>query len=244
VRLPLLIHPAAVNSVVYNQDGTQLLSSSDDGVVRLWDVASSTVLQEFDHGGLVVHRAVFDPEDKWVTTAVSDGSVYIWTVDGDLLQVIVAHDLPVHDLAFNQQGSQLATASDDGTAHLWDVTGEMAVLLRTFTGHTGPILGVSFNRDGSRLATASNDRTTKLWNVNTGQAVRTLLDHTSTVLSVAYSPDGRSLATSSADTTAVIQAIDDLSELFERGLARQTRRLTAEECAQYLKGRACFTAEE
>lgn len=244
IRLPLLIHPAAVNSVVYNKDGSQLLSSSDDGIVRLWDVASSTVVQEFDHDGLVINRAVFNPENSWVATAVSDGSVYIWTVDGELVQVIVAHDLPVHDLAFNQQGAYLATASDDGTAHLWDVTGEAAELLRTFTGHTGPILSVSFNRDGSRLATASNDRTTKLWNVNTGQAVRTLLDHTSTVLSVAYSPDGRSLATSSADTTAVIQEIADLSQLFERGLSRRTRGLTVEECAQYLKGRACFTAEE
>ena len=243
VRLPLLIHPAAVNSVVYNKDGSQVLSSNDDGIVRLWDVASSDVVQEFDHTGLVINRAVFNPENTLVATAVSDGSVYIWSIDGELLQTIATHELSVHDLAFNQQGDYLATASDDGTARLWDTSGETAELARTFTGHAGPVLGVAFNRDGTRLATASNDRTTKLWNVNTGQAVRTLLDHTSTVLSVAYSPDGRSLATASADTTAVIQAIDDLSELFDRGLSRQVRGLTDEECAQYLNGRACFTAE-
>ena len=52
------------------------------------------------------------------------------------------------------------------------------------------------------------------------------------------------LATSSADTTAVIQEINDLTELFARGLSRQARPLTDEECAQYLNGRACFTAED
>ena len=241
VRLPLLIHPTSVNSVVYSEDGSLILSSSDDGFVRIWDVESSDVVQSFDHEGVVVNRAIFSPENMMVATAVSDGTVRIWSVAGDLLQALNAHELPVNDLAFDQQGNYLATASDDGTARLWDLaTGEM---VRSFTGHTGPVLGVSFNRDGSHLATASSDRTTKLWNVATGQAVRTLLDHTSSVLSVAYSPDGRSLATSSADTTAVIQEIDDLSELFDRGLSRQTRALTDEECAQYLNGRSCFTAE-
>ncbi|MBE2221012.1 MAG: NACHT domain-containing protein [Anaerolineae bacterium] len=242
IRLPLLIHPAAVNSVVYNKDGSQVLSSSDDGIVRLWDVATSDVVQQFDHEGVAVNRAVLSPDNMLVATAVSDGTIRIWSIDGSLVQTIVAHDLPVNDVAFDNQGLHLASASDDGTARLWDVaTGQ---LIRSFTGHTGPVLGVNFNRDGTRLATASNDRTTKLWNVNTGQTVRTLLDHTSSVLSVAYSPDGRSLATSSADTTAVIQAIDDLSELFDRGLSRQARGLTPEECAQYLKGRSCFTAEK
>ena len=242
VRLPLLIHPAAVNSVVYNNDGTQLLTSSDDGIVRLWDVASSRVMQALDHEGAVVNRAVFSPDSQLVATAVSDGTVRVWRVDGELVQSLSAHGLPVNDVAFNQQGTYLATASDDGTARLWDLeTGE---LIRSFTGHAGPVLGLSFNRDGTRLATASNDRTTKLWDVATGQAVRTLLDHTSSVLSVDYSPDGRSLATSSADTTAVIQEIDDLSELFDRGLARQARVLTAEECAQYLNGRTCLTAKK
>ena len=241
VRLPLLIHPDAVNSVVYSKDGSQVLSSSDDGIVRLWDVESSDVVQQFEHDGLVVNRAVFNTDNTLVATAVSDGSVYIWSVNGDLVQTLAAHELPVNDVAFANHGNYLATASDDGTARLWDL--DANELIRSFTGHTGPVLGVSFNRDGQRLATASNDRTTKLWNVNTGQTVRTLLDHTSSVLSVAYSPDGRSLATASADTTAVIQEIGDLSELFDRGLSRQARSLTAEECAQYLNGRSCLTTE-
>ena len=158
------------------------------------------------------------------------------------MQSLSGHGLPVNDVAINQQGTYLATASDDGTARLWDL--ETGQLIRSFTGHAGPVLGLDFNRDGTRLATASNDRTTKLWDVATGEAVRTLLDHTSSVLSVDYSPDGRSLATSSADTTAVIQEIDDLSELFDRGLSRQARTLTTEECAQYLNGRICLTAEK
>ena len=242
VRLPLLIHSAAVNSVVFSQDGTQILSGSDDGIARIWDVASSDIVQAFDHEGAMVNRAAFSADGTMVATAVADGTVRIWSITGELLQTLLAHDQPVNDVVFDRQGKFVATASDDGTARLWNL--ENGELVRSFTGHNGPVLGVSFNRDGTRLATASNDRTTKLWNVNTGQTVRTLLDHTSSVLSVSYSPDGRSLATASADTTAVIQEIGDLSELFDRGLSRQARALTTEECAQYLNGRPCLTVEK
>lgn len=243
VRLPLLIHQAAVNSVVFAPDGASLLTSSDDGVVRLWDVASSTVVQRLDHEGVVVNRAIFSPDGVWAATAAADGAARIWNLEtGTLRQTLVGHERSVNDVAFDNNGRYLATASNDGTARLWDLeTGEM---VRIFSGHVGPVLGVSFNRDGSRLATASNDRTTKLWNTATGQAVRTLQDHTSSVLGVTYSPDGRSLATSSADTTAVIQEIDDLTTLFARGLARQRRAMTPEECRQYLHGRPCFTADD
>ena len=44
----------------------------------------------------------------------------------------------------------------------------------------------------------------------------------------------------SADSTAIIQAVDDLATLFERGLARATRGLTPAECQQYLRGRPCL----
>lgn len=241
VRVPLLIHQAAVNSVVFSRDGAYLLTSSDDGIARLWDVAESRVVQQFDHDGVGVNRAVLSPDGLLAATAVADGTVRLWNLEtGQLLQTMSEHELPVNDVAFDATGSYLASASDDGTARLWNL--ETGDAIRTFSGHVGPVLGVSFNQDGSRLATASSDRTTRLWNVATGQTARTLLDHTSSVLSVSYSPNGRYLATASADSTAVIQEVNDLAELFQRGLTRQRRSLTAEECLQYLHGRPCFTA--
>jgi WD40 repeat protein/energy-coupling factor transporter ATP-binding protein EcfA2 len=238
VRLPLLIHGGPVNSVAFSPDGRFLLTASDDGLARLWDIAEHSVQQRFDNAGQPVNRAVFNADGSQIATAGGGGLARVWSADGELLLTLAGHTGPVNDVAFSEDGRFLVTAGDDNTALLWDL--DSGELVRAFSGHSGPVLGVSFSADGLHLATASADRTTKIWLVAAGQAVRTLVGHTSTVFSVAYSPDGRRLATASADSTAIIQAVDDLATLFERGLARATRELTPAECQQYLRGRPCL----
>ncbi|MBK8985382.1 MAG: AAA family ATPase [Chloroflexi bacterium] len=242
VRLPLLVHGGPVNSVMFSSNGRLLLTASDDGFARLWDLgadyAGSTVQQRFDNQGQAVNRAVFSADGARIATAGGGGLARVWSAEGDLLLTLAGHTGAVNDVAFSGDGRFLASAGDDNTARLWDLqTGE---LVRIFSGHAGPVLGVSFSPDGRHIATASADRATKIWLVEAGQAVRTLVGHTSTVLSVAYSPDGGRLATASADSTAIIQAMDDLTTLFDLGLARATRELTPAECQQYLRGRPCL----
>jgi WD40 repeat protein/energy-coupling factor transporter ATP-binding protein EcfA2 len=242
VQLPLLVHGGAVNSVIFSGDGRWLLTASDDGLARLWDVAGHELVGALDHDGVAVNRAALSDDGRLVATAAADGLARIWTVGGELLFTLAGHSGPVNDVAFSHDGAYLATAGDDNTARLWSL--ETGAPLRTFTGHAGPVLGVDMAPDGRHLATASADRTVKIWQTETGQVVRTLQEHTSTVFSVAYGPYGERLATASADSTAIIRAIDDLGELFDRGLLRATRGLTPEECQQYLRGRPCFTSSE
>ncbi|MCB8984024.1 MAG: hypothetical protein H6659_09375 [Ardenticatenaceae bacterium] len=238
VQLPLLFHNGPVNSVVFSPNGRLLLTASDDGFARLWDVTDHSLQVRFDNEGQVVNRAVFSADGTRLATAGGGGLARVWSAEGDLLLTLAGHTGAVNDVAFSQDGRFLVTAGDDNTARLWDL--ESGEMVRTFTGHSGPVLGVSFSADEVHLATASADRTSKIWLAATGQAVRTLVGHTSTVFSVAYSPDGGRLATASADSTAIIQAVDDLATLFERGLARATRGLTPAECQQYLRGRPCL----
>jgi len=238
VQLPLLFHDGPVNSVAFSPNGRLLLTASDDGFARLWSVDDHSLQVRFDNEGQVVNRAVFSADGARLATAGGGGLARIWSTEGELLLTLAGHIGAVNDVAFSQDGRFLVTAGDDNTARLWDL--ESGEMVRAFTGHSGPVLGVSFSTDGVHLATASADRTSKIWLAATGQAVRTLVGHTSTVFSVAYSPDGGRLATASADSTAIIQAVDDLATLFERGLARATRGLTPAECQQYLRGRPCL----
>jgi WD40 repeat protein len=59
---------------------------------------------------------------------------------------------------------------------------------------------------------------------------------------VAYSPDGRFLATASSDRTAQLITLKTLGQLLERGQTIATRRLSQEECTQYLRGEPCLMA--
>lgn len=40
-------HSSFVNSAIYSKDGTQVLSASSDGTVRLWDIRTSDCLISF-----------------------------------------------------------------------------------------------------------------------------------------------------------------------------------------------------
>lgn len=239
LQLPLLSHRGPVNDAVYNADGTLLATASSDGSARIWDMATNRFRQRFEVD-VVVTGVAFSPDGLYLATAVTDGRVIIWDIGSETPVVtLTGHTGPVNDVIYSPDGTRLITAGGDGTAKIWDAaTGSVQ---RTLTGHNGPVLSVTVTPDGSRLATASVDRTAKIWNTETGQALRTLLGHTSTVTGVAFSPDGRRLATASLDRTSRIIELTPIGELFERGLSRTARPLTAEECAQYLRGAACLT---
>lgn len=239
LRFPLLTHRGPVNAAVYNSDGTLLATASSDGFARIWDVATNRFQKQFEVG-VAVNGVAFSPDDAFLATAVEDGRVIIWDVEDETpVLTLNGHEGPVNDVIYSPDGSRLVTAGGDGTAKIWDAAS--GSVLRTLTGHNGPVLSVAVSPDGSRLATASVDRTAKLWNTETGQALRTLLGHTLTVTGVAFSPDGTRLATASVDRTTRIIELTAIGELFERGLSRVARPLTAEECAQYLRGATCLT---
>jgi len=76
--------PKITSLLPFNPEGTQLLSASEDGTVRLWDLAGKQ-LRQFDHGSpvttLIAHSGV-----NRIATAGADGIVRVWdTANGSKL---------------------------------------------------------------------------------------------------------------------------------------------------------------
>jgi WD40 repeat protein len=185
----------------------RLASSSDDGMVRLWNYSSGEYLNLAGHTDIVAAVA-YSPEGRFLASGGGIHSVRIWdTSNGKCLHILQGHSSEVWSVAYSPDGQTLASGSADQTVKLWNApTGRC---LNTLTGHIGWVWSVAFSLDGYLLASGGFDRTVRLWDVSNGQCLKTLEGHTVGVSSVAFSPDGHLLASGSVDQTVRIWNVSD-----------------------------------
>jgi WD40 repeat protein len=75
-------HLNFVNSAEFSPDGKTLASSSDDGTIILWDVASRQPIgQPLSEHSNVVYSVAFSPDGKTLASGSEDGTIILWDVD-------------------------------------------------------------------------------------------------------------------------------------------------------------------
>ncbi len=194
-------HTDEVWNLSFSADGRYLLSASDDGTARLWDVEQGTLKYVLDAHEHQVWHASFSPDQQYIVTASLDRTARIWdTATGQVLHVLRGHTSELYFADFSPNGRYIATTSLDKTTRLWDVqTGQ---LLHLFTGHSAAVGNAAFSPDSQLLATASRDHTARIWDVNTGALLHSLTGHTDELNHVLFYPDGQRVLTDSNDGTA------------------------------------------
>ncbi len=233
---PLLVintqgHSAKINDVVFTQDGTQLVSASDDKTVRVWDLATGRTVRTF-RGQIgagqegKIYAMALSPDNRYLAVGgwmapsqnyvLEDvGRIRLYDFQtGQLLALLKSHTNVVNSLAFSADSRYLASGSTDKTVKLWEVAGR--TLARTLTGHTKSIYGLAFSPDGRQVVSASYDQTLKLWQTSSGTQQATLEGHTDRVWAVAWSPNGKYIASGSWDQKVII---------WEGGTGRHIRTL-------------------
>jgi WD40 repeat protein len=190
---------ATISAVTFAPDGKLLASSSDDGTIILWDVATGKRRATLKMAGAA--PLAFSPDGK---TLAAGGwpDITLWDVaTGKVKATLKGHTAFVRCVAFSPDGKTLASGADsktvsfslaaDTTIKLWDVgTGKERATLK---GHTAPVYSVAFSPDGKTLTSGSWDKTIRLWEAATGKEKKALKqsDH---VTALAFSPDGKTLA--------------------------------------------------
>jgi len=239
--LPLRSGGQTVNRATFSPDGLFLLTASEDGVARIWELASGRLVVQL--GPVAPMRdAEFSPDGLHIVTASADGTVRIWDAAGQGQPLVLSgHTDAVESAVFDPTGARLVTAGADGTAVVWDAGSGTQLL--ALSGHQGGVYSAAFSPDGKLIVTAGKDHTTRVWNAATGQPVSVLRGQTKAVNSAAFGPfdparlDQLYLVTASADGTAHVypwEAFAPIDELMGIVSSRVGRELTAEERRAYL----------
>ena len=211
----LLGHSGPVYATSFNPFNSMLLSASQDGTIRLWDLNTYTTAVCFKGHVLPVWDVDFCPSGYYFVSASQDRTARLWATDQPLpLRIFAEHVSDVSCARFHPNSNYVATGSYDRSIRVWDVATGSCV--RLLTGHHGAIMSLAFSPDGRFLASGGTDGSVRLWDLSNGSVVSALHGHTDSVFSLAFSHDSGVLASGSLDCSIRIwdsrSLLDDAKE--------------------------------
>ncbi|HEY3871812.1 MAG TPA: serine/threonine-protein kinase [Actinocrinis sp.] len=204
-------HAGPVRAVALARDGRRLVSSSDDGTVRLWDLPSGTsvALQGRAPGQEGYARARFawsrnpvslSPDGRILATGGQGNTVCVWDAEARTCDVVIdRHAKPVLAIAFSPNGQILATADGGGGILLWAVAS--GVCLGELPHRAKAVFAMAFSPDNRILATGGDEDSISLWSVGDGCAAGRI-PHAGQTFSLQFSLDGAMIVSTCAPTAS------------------------------------------
>jgi WD40 repeat protein len=192
---PSLIHEEreqyANSTRAFSRDSHQFAFSRKDGVIILYDLASSQEIRRFEVGAQPRFLA-FHPTRRQLALALRD-RVQVRDLDtGVKLVEFRLRSFTWPKVAWHPDGKTLAAASGDLVIYLWDVaTGKEIVKLE---GHKNGGVQFTFNHAGDLLASTSWGGMLRLWDSRTGKQLFSTQLQMAPPTKVRFSPDDRLLA--------------------------------------------------
>jgi WD40 repeat protein len=225
-------HAARVRALVFSGRRT-LVSVSEDGVAKVWDLATGKERRTVAGPKADPRCVAVAPGGDRLAMGDRQGVVRLWDVATGVRRELRAPSAgAVLAITFAPDGATLVTRSDDGSVRAWSTaTGREKFRLRP----RGPGLAsrAAFSPDGKLLAVAWNwgvplglrlftgqvsvsaleagddefgDGEIALYDTATGGEQARFAGHTGLVRCLAFSPDGRTLTSGSADALVAFSA--------------------------------------
>ncbi|XP_065052101.1 transcription initiation factor TFIID subunit 5-like isoform X2 [Rhopilema esculentum] len=189
----LLGHSGPVYGLSFNENNSFLVSSSEDGTVRLWSLHTFTNLVVYKGHTFPVWSVKFCPKGFYFASVSADRTARLWSTDSHTpLRIFAGHLADLNAIDFHPNCNYIATGSSDRTVRVWDILTGNSV--RLFTGHKGAVHAVAFSPDGKHLVSSGVDKRILLWNIADGVPVIDLTGHTEAVFALSFSRDGHVLA--------------------------------------------------
>jgi WD40 repeat protein/serine/threonine protein kinase len=149
-------HTNEIWDVAFSPDSKEVLSTSKDGTMRLWNVATGKMIRRFE-----AHKrnwcVAFSPNGHEAVSGGVEAVVHVWNVaTGKEVRTLAGHEGPIRSVAYSPDGRQVLSGSIDKTMRLWDV--ESGQLLAEFPRQLTGFSCVRFSPDGHQALSCTGLR--------------------------------------------------------------------------------------
>lgn len=193
-------------------DGREIVSVSDSGDVRRWDVSAFEDRSTFEH----LHTAASE-----IKCIVYDGGarVYCGCDDGAILEIslsdssVIRHQhlsSAIWSIDYCIPRQQLLVGHDDGHVAVWsadETTGHLS-LVQVMLEHSSRVWSVDFNGSGTRFVTSSDDFEFKVWDASAFLPLFTVRGYTGLLRTLAVSDESRAVIVGGDDHVIRRYALD------------------------------------
>jgi len=200
--VPLTGHAAAVFNADFNQDGSRLVSASQDKTVIIWDVNERSALTKLVHDSQV-YTVKYSDDGRWIATGTEKGEVWLWEASQPEQPLKKFTEQEIRgEAADNAAVVQVDFLSDNTLAVLYRegleiylIDAQTGQLKMTLAEHEDIVRDIDENSDGTLLVSAGDDASLILWDLRPGildedRDLHVYKEHLATVFTVTFATIG------------------------------------------------------
>ena len=198
---------AKMSKVVFNYDGKEIASASEDGKIILWNSNDLEPTYSFATQSKLITQIQYNSDASILASCSVDTNINLWGIERkknkiqhNKIMQFDAHLAKVNSIAFHPNDHILASASQDKTIRIWDTKNNEQ--LKVISRHKAAVNCVVFSASGEFLASASDDRTIRIWDTADWKELYVLKEHSQPIVSLMFR--GNSLISTAVDNTILL----------------------------------------
>ncbi|KIK41589.1 hypothetical protein CY34DRAFT_805883 [Suillus luteus UH-Slu-Lm8-n1] len=178
----ILLHKRpTVNDVVHIPGGQRIITGTNDGSIRVWDLESGEEIGDRWKVGdypIAVKSLALSPNGLTLASGYKNGTMRLWDIGtGKSIINWTAHTHEIRSVCWSPDGERVMSGSRDGTARVWHgQSGEPVLGLNPMINlECNSVHTVAYSPDGMKIAAGGEEKNAlNIWDARMGELLFTV----------------------------------------------------------------------